>query len=112
MTEELEVEIIVIEEIVDEDEAGATHVRFIIDNNNDGSTFVVKAKPEAKVAKVIEKMYEHLGRPQQPGDRLTRQPDGSDVFAAAGETAGDYAGRVPAKKRIWRFVGAPGGAMS
>lgn len=111
MTEEFDVEIIVIEQIVDEEE-GATHVRFIIDNNNDGSTFAVKAKPMAKVAKVIEKMYEHLGRPQQPGDRLTRQPDGSDVFAAAAETAAEYAGGVPAKKRIWRFVGAPGGATS
>lgn len=90
---------------------GPKKARFVIENNNNGDVVRLRARLEVKIQRVIDRMYAEFERTHQPGDRLTRTPDGSDVFASAQLTVEEYLDGAPDRKRVhWAFVGDQGGA--
>lgn len=86
-------------------------VAFTVENNNEGGEVDLTAKPSDDIQDVINALYAELGRTKMPGDRLTRVSDGSNVFAAASEKVGAYAGADHHEQPIrWSFVAETGGA--
>lgn len=101
---------VVIEEIESRD-ARDERVRFHIDNDNDATSINLRVRRKASVQSVIDRMYQEFDVPRQPGDRLTREPGGRDVFPFAAQTVDEYVGDNERHERIdWAFVGDQGGA--
>lgn len=76
-------------------------------NEDDGTTFVLKAGPGTLVRTVIEEMYSKLRRDRQPNDRLYLKATGEDIFAKSDLHMSDAFGD---RDLLWEFAGDTGGA--
>jgi hypothetical protein len=114
-TEDIEVEFVDVEipeeQIEIESKKEKPRALVVVDNLDDGETIRFWAAFNLKIDRVIKRVYKRFDLERQPGDRLVRQDDQTDVFADADLTVRKYILEHGGKARIhWEFSGDTGGA--
>jgi hypothetical protein len=114
-TEEIEVEFVDVEipeeQIEIESKKEKPRALVVVVNLDDGETIRFWAAFDLKIERVINRVYKRFDLERQPGDRLVRQDDQTDVFPEAHLTVRKYILEHGGKARIhWEFAGDTGGA--